>query len=208
MSTVMWPISPALPCGPAVEAAAEDQPRAHARAQDDGHDRVVRPVALGEELGQGQAVGVVLDDDGDIELGPQEADEPRLFVERRVRGAVHDVVGRVIGAGSAHADGLDAGGARRFVDELQDIGDDPLPALFRLGRPALAGQDGPRLVDQAGLDLGPAEVDTDGVALDPCHSTAILCETAGGRQPHRRQTPPRIPRGIRIRGGICYIDGH
>jgi hypothetical protein len=121
-------------------------------------------VALGEELREREAVGVVLDDEGNGEPGPEQADESRLLVKRRVGGAVHDVGRGAVGAGRAQADGLVRETAGRLRDELQDVGDDALPAEAGLGRPALADPYLACPVDEAGFDLRPAQVDPDGVS--------------------------------------------
>ena len=185
---------------PAMEPVPEDKPRAHARAQDDGHDRGKAPVALGEELGQGQAVGVVFDDERDGELRPEQADEPGLFVERRMRRAVHDVVRGAVGPRRAHAHGFIAGPGRGFGDELEDVPHDLLAAEAGLGRPALAGQDRPRFVDEAGFDLRPSEVDADGTAAHSGNSGAILCASA--RESNGAGACFGVPRPI------CYSGEH
>ncbi|MCK7527671.1 MAG: hypothetical protein MZV64_63715 [Ignavibacteriales bacterium] len=60
-----------------------------------------RPWHWAKNSARAQAVGVVLDDERNGEPGPEQADEPRLLVERRVRGAVHDVGRGAVGAGRA-----------------------------------------------------------------------------------------------------------
>jgi hypothetical protein len=84
----------------------------------------------------------------------------------------------VVGARRAHADGFAAGQPGRFGDELQDIGDDPLPAEAGLRRPALPGQDLSCLVDETGLDLGPAQVDADGETAH-CRSPKLFYANEG-----------------------------
>jgi len=144
-----------------VQTVSEDEAGAHPGAQDDGHDRVVFAVALSEELGQGQAVGVVFDDEGHSELGPEQADEAGLFVERRVGRAVHDVVGGMVGPRGSHAHGFVPRAAGGLGHQLEDVGDDLLPAQPGLGGPAHPGQDLAIFIDETGLDFRPAEVDPD-----------------------------------------------
>jgi hypothetical protein len=122
-----------------------------------------------KELGQRQAVRVVLDDERHVQPRPEQADEAGLLIERRVRRPVHDVVGRAIGPGGSHPHGFDLAAAGDVRDELQDVRNDAILAEPWLGRDALPGQHGPRAVHETRLDLGPAEIDSDGIGVRSRH---------------------------------------
>jgi hypothetical protein len=156
----MWPSSAPAPKPPRKRRSSATIGAADAGA-DRERDHVAHQAAGAvAELGPARGVGVVLDDDGQVDPAPQPLADG-LVPPVDVRGVVHGGLRGVDEAGGrdAHGDHVRVPGAQA-LDHGDDGLDDGVRAARLRGRPLL-GRDGAQLVDHRSRDLGPADVDPD-----------------------------------------------
>src|SRR5262249_34174510 len=141
--------------------------------EDDAEDERVPSSGPRQRLGQREAVGIVLETDGEVEPALEVGLERAPVETDRVR-VLQPAVARRGGARRAAPDHRRIGcvGA-----ELLDQGGHPLEdvlvALLALGRDAPPDRRGERLVEDDALDLRPTQVDPDGAAGRRPHGFAL-----------------------------------
>ena len=155
-----------LACAVAVaadELVVDDDAAADAGAEGEADEVFHAPAGAAFPFGEGHAVGVVVDGDGEGDLGFEEGFEGDLVPAGDVGELGDDAFFEVDEAGHADADGGDAGvAAAEVLDDADDGGDELAGGVEFLGGDGWGVVDDVSAEDHAGFYGGAAEVDADG----------------------------------------------
>ena len=166
---------------PVEQFAVEDEPAADAGADEDAED-VARPLGRpADELAVGAHAHVVLDDDRPRPLGGDGREHVVIFPaevrgEADLRRGVFDLTGDAQPE-AADVGRIDLGLADDGVHRLDDAGEHPGRADLVAGRLLRPREQVEVVVEDAGQDFRPAEIDT-----DPVTRTHGPNSAGGGRE--------------------------